>query len=126
MITKKIEPQSELLHDGLWELCFSIRNPPEQSSNESVWVEAFLRELSSRSYLYGTGFGLRCIEGWVLRRIIICAAACLVCANLIGILWATLLGKTEAGFAITACLIAAEGLAISLLMFEAQIRPDEY
>ncbi|KAI9862356.1 MAG: hypothetical protein M1813_004832 [Trichoglossum hirsutum] len=126
VMTKIFVPQSELLRDGLRELCLGIRNPPEQSSNESVWVEAFLRELSSRSHSHGTGFGLRCIEGWVLRRIIICAAACLVCASLIGILWATLLGKTEAGFAITACLIAAEGLAISLFMLEAQIRPDEY
>lgn len=104
------------------ELCSRIKNPLKQSANESIWVETFLRELSSRTHSHGNGFGLHCIEGWVVKRITILAVACLVAAGLIGILWATLLQKTGDGFAITGCMIAAEALVVSLMLFEAQIR----
>ncbi len=105
------------------ELCFRVKNRPEQSASESLWVETFLQELSSRPHSQQCGFGLHCIEGWVIRRVTILAGICLVGAGLIGILWSSLLQKTGDGFAIAACLIAAEALVVSLMMFEAQIRP---
>lgn len=105
------------------ELCFRIKNRPEQSASERIWVEAFLQELSSRPYSQRSGFGLHCIEGWVIKRVTILAGTCLVGAGLIRILWSSLLQKTGDGFAITGCLIAAEALVISLMLFEAQIRP---
>jgi len=83
----------------------------------------FRDELSDRSYCEQSQFGLRCIEGWVIRRIKILAVICLLPAGLIGLLWASLLKKTEAGFAITGCLIAAESLIVALMVFKSQLRP---
>jgi hypothetical protein len=68
-------------------------------------------------------FGLLWLESWVIKRITVLAVTCVVGAGVIGILWATILDKTSDGFAITGCLIAAEALAISLMLFEAQLRP---
>lgn len=56
-------------------------------------------------------------------RIRLLAVAYLFFAGLVGLLWASLLEKTEAGFAITGCLIAAESLADTLMVFECQIEP---
>lgn len=68
-------------------------------------------------------FGLLWLESWIIKRITVLAVTCVVGAGVIGILWATILDKTSDGFAITGCLIAAETLAISLMLFEAQLRP---
>lgn len=81
-------------------------------------MEVLIQELFE-----GDGFGLLCLEGWLIKRITVLALTCVFGAGLIGILWATILDKTSDGFAITGCLIATEALAISLMLFEAQLRP---
>jgi hypothetical protein len=113
-------PLSKLLATcaGQSHLCSIIMNPPERSKGQRIWVEVLIQELSEED-----GFGLLCLESWVIKRITVLAVACVVGAGLIGILWATILDKTSDGFAITGCLIAAEALAISLMLFEAQLRP---
>jgi hypothetical protein len=58
-----------------------------------------------------------------MDRIKLLAAVCCLFSIAIGILWAIVLGKTEAGFSITGCLIAAESLAVALMVFESQIKP---
>jgi hypothetical protein len=93
-------------------------NPPERSKDQSIWVETLMQELSEEH-----SFGLLWLESWIIKRITVLAVTCVVGAGVIGILWATILDKTSDGFAITGCLIAAEALAISLMLFEAQLRP---
>ncbi|KAJ4271575.1 hypothetical protein NW762_000279 [Fusarium torreyae] len=122
VITERHQPQDHLLARGQNQLCSRIKARPKQSKNEKVWVEAFVQELSSRPDPEDSGFGLECLEGWVMKRIIILAILCIAGAGLIGILWATILDKTADGFAITGCLIAAEALDVALMVFEAQIR----
>jgi hypothetical protein len=63
------------------------------------------------------------MEGWVIRRITIVSVVCLLLSGSIGVLWASLFKKTEAGFAITGCLIASEALAVALMVFESQLQP---
>ncbi|KAJ5986571.1 hypothetical protein N7451_010936 [Penicillium sp. IBT 35674x] len=88
-------------------------NPPERSKGQSIWVGVLIQGLSEED-----DFGLLCLESWVIKRITVLAVTCVVGSGVIGILWAT-----SDGFAITGCLIAAEALAISLMLFEAQLRP---
>ncbi|KAJ5597341.1 hypothetical protein N7537_007425 [Penicillium hordei] len=119
-ITEDCIPLSKLLatYAGQAHLCFIVINPPEKSKDQSIWVETLMQELSEEH-----SFGLLWLESWVIKRITVLAVTCVVGAGVIGILWATILDKTSDGFAITGCLIAAEALAISLMLFEAQLRP---
>lgn len=116
-------PQSKLLRDGKPELHHKIWKPPKQSSSERIWTKTFWDELSNRPHCESSWFGLRFVEGWATRRIKLLAVVYLLLAGLVGLLWASILKKTEAGFAITGCLIAAESLVVALMVFECQIEP---
>lgn len=69
-ITEDCVPLSKLLttYAGQSHLCSIIMNPPERSKVQRIWVEVIIEELSEED-----GFGLLCLESWVVKRITVLA-----------------------------------------------------